>query len=167
MHLRALTPTSGLPACCRTVSACALVADGGGAFAFTATQGQAVLCWDLRAQKPLYELATGNTEVGSLAWDAATRTLLAASGCPYQDRLGGSHEYGQAQGFAWPHCFHMPRDFPHPWDARSHLVVAYKFCEAPDLEAVPREADEASEPEDEGEGGGAWRPTRHQHAGFW
>jgi hypothetical protein len=45
----------------------------------------------------LYELATGNNRVISLAWDAPRQSLYAATSCSYVDRFGGSHGYREAK----------------------------------------------------------------------
>jgi len=45
----------------------------------------------------LYELATGNHSVMSLAWDSARSTLFAATECEYMDRLGNHHGYRPAK----------------------------------------------------------------------
>ena len=92
--------------------------------------------------RPLYELATGNTWVQSMAWDAATRSLVASGECAYVDRLGGYCGYGSMQGYMWPRCFHKPSDFSHVWDVTRHAILRYRFCDAPDLVEVPSEAQE-------------------------
>lgn len=45
----------------------------------------------------LYELATGNNAVTSLAWDAPRNTLYAGTDCAYVDRLGYNHGYRRAK----------------------------------------------------------------------
>ena len=49
-----------------------------------ASQSEAITLWDVRAQKPVYELATGNTAVHSMAWDSHTSTLYAATLCEHE-----------------------------------------------------------------------------------
>ncbi|KAI0030622.1 hypothetical protein K488DRAFT_53845 [Vararia minispora EC-137] len=53
--------------------------------------------WDVRSRKPMYELATGNNLVQSLAWDGRRQMLLAATECCYRDRLGNSYDYRRAK----------------------------------------------------------------------
>lgn len=48
--------------------------------------------WDLRAKKVVYELATGNNGVISMAWDSLNTTLYAATTCDYMD--GRGYHYG-------------------------------------------------------------------------
>ena len=49
---------------------------------------QSIKVWDPRAKKLVYELATGNNAVHSLAWDAPRATLYAATECDAMDRMG-------------------------------------------------------------------------------
>ena len=49
---------------------------------------EAIKVWDPRAKAIVYELATGNNGVVSMAWDAPRSTLFAATRCSYRDRLG-------------------------------------------------------------------------------
>lgn len=49
--------------------------------------------WDVRARSPVFELATGNNAVASMAWDSTRSSLYAATECNYVDRLGYSHGY--------------------------------------------------------------------------
>ena len=86
-----------LPKMFRTLSACVLVSDGPASYAFTSSANESIICWDLRVQKPLYELATGNTQVNSLIWDSTTRSLVATTECVFMDRMGGYHSYGECQ----------------------------------------------------------------------
>lgn len=45
----------------------------------------------------VYDLATGNNGVASLAWDHAQNALYAATECYYMDRLGRNHDYRSAK----------------------------------------------------------------------
>ncbi|KAH8832872.1 WD40-repeat-containing domain protein [Flagelloscypha sp. PMI_526] len=58
---------------------------------------QAIKVWDPRARTMLYEIATGNNSVSSMAWDAPRSTLFAATGCDYMDRMGNYHDYRYAK----------------------------------------------------------------------
>jgi hypothetical protein len=53
--------------------------------------------WDVRARTCVYELATGNNAVQSLAWDSKHNSLYAATECSYMDRLGNHHNYRRAK----------------------------------------------------------------------
>ncbi|KAF7796460.1 hypothetical protein EIP86_007637 [Pleurotus ostreatoroseus] len=54
---------------------------------------ECVRVWDLRAKKVVYELATGNNAVITLAWDAHRSTLYASTACDYVDQRGYFHGY--------------------------------------------------------------------------
>ena len=58
---------------------------------------QSIKVWDPRAKKLVYELATGNNAVHSLAWDAPRATLYAVTECDAMDRMGYRHDYRQAR----------------------------------------------------------------------
>lgn len=60
-------------------------------------RSEAVKVWDPRASAIMYELATGNNAVISMAWDAPRSTLFAATECSYMDRLGYHHDYRRAK----------------------------------------------------------------------
>lgn len=49
---------------------------------------QCIKIWDIRACASVYELATGNNAVNSMAWDASNNTLYASTECPNMDRQG-------------------------------------------------------------------------------
>lgn len=66
------------------------------------TRSQCIKVWDPRAKKLVYELATGNNSVQSLAWDVKRSTLYAATECMYMDRMGSTHEYRRAKIPAGP-----------------------------------------------------------------
>lgn len=59
--------------------------------------------WDVRARKAVYELATGNNMVASLAWDSKRSSLYAATECGHIDRLGFYHDYRKAHIPNWAH----------------------------------------------------------------
>jgi hypothetical protein len=58
---------------------------------------EAVKVWDVRAKSIVYELATGNNEVQSLAWDSVRDTLYASVACQYKTRMGDYHGYRKAK----------------------------------------------------------------------
>ncbi|KAG8745502.1 hypothetical protein FRC10_007849 [Ceratobasidium sp. 414] len=65
---------------------------------FTGTgRAEQIKMWDIRARTPVYELATGNNRVISLAWDSTRNFLYAATECSYQDRMGYRHDYRRAK----------------------------------------------------------------------
>ncbi|KAI0635599.1 hypothetical protein C8Q77DRAFT_1155387 [Trametes polyzona] len=64
-------------------------------------RSECVKMWDVRARALVYELATGNTAVRALAWDARRTTLYAATECEYIDRLGYTHGYRSAHIPRW------------------------------------------------------------------
>ena len=66
-------------------------------------KSQSIKLWDIRNKRTVYELATGNNEVTSLAWDASRNTLFAATECTYVDRLGSRHGYRYAKIPSTPH----------------------------------------------------------------
>ncbi|KAF7323596.1 WD40 repeat-containing protein [Mycena kentingensis (nom. inval.)] len=118
---------------------CALYEDIGGQpfIIFGGSVSEQIKVWDARARKPLYALATGNTMVQHLAWDAPSQTLLAATESVYKDRAGGFHNYRTAKigahgeewvGWAadeddweeraWPsRAWHEEKSFGVAWDA--------------------------------------------------
>ena len=57
--------------------------------------------WDIRAKEAVYELATGNNAVVSMAWDAGRSALYAATECHYMDRMGLNHGYRAARIPRW------------------------------------------------------------------
>jgi len=90
-----------LPVC--TLDACAsqefcnsvaLAHPDGIPIVFTGTRmAQHITTWDIRARAAVYELATGNNEVNSLAWDPTRNTLFAGTECGYMDKYGYRHGY--------------------------------------------------------------------------
>lgn len=66
--------------------------------AFTGTaKAEQIKVWDVRARTPIYELATGNNAVVSLAWDPQHNSMYAATETSYMDRLGSHHGYRRAK----------------------------------------------------------------------
>jgi len=57
------------------------------------TRSEQICLWDLRAKSIVYELATGNNIVESLAWDAEYHTLYALTDCTNQTRMGDHMGY--------------------------------------------------------------------------
>ena len=96
--------------------------------------------WDLRARKAVYDLASGNNAVNSLAWDAEHNVLYAATECAYVDRLGYNHGYREAkisrqqeldpsasgneeEYRCWPEtAFHNEGYFGYAFDAGDHRI---------------------------------------------
>ncbi|EPQ52734.1 hypothetical protein GLOTRDRAFT_140371 [Gloeophyllum trabeum ATCC 11539] len=62
-----------------------------------ALKQEEIKVWDVRARAAVYELATGNNGVTSLAWDSQRSALYAATECNYVDRLGYHHDYRPAK----------------------------------------------------------------------
>ncbi|EGN98975.1 hypothetical protein SERLA73DRAFT_73551 [Serpula lacrymans var. lacrymans S7.3] len=62
-----------------------------------AEKEEEIKMWDVRAQAPVYDLATGNNAVVSLAWDERRNSLYAATECSYMDRMGSHHDYRNAR----------------------------------------------------------------------
>ncbi|KAG9094810.1 hypothetical protein FS749_011777 [Ceratobasidium sp. UAMH 11750] len=60
-------------------------------------KAEQIKMWDVRAHTPVYELATGNNRVQSLAWDPTRNHLYAATECRYYDWMGYHHEYRYAR----------------------------------------------------------------------
>lgn len=60
-------------------------------------KAEVIKLWDIRAKASLYELATGNNAVVSMAWDPKKNSLYAATECHYVDRLGYHHDYRPAK----------------------------------------------------------------------
>lgn len=93
--------------------------------------------WDVRARTPVYELATGNNQVNSLAWDSDRNCLYAATECWYQDRYGYHHDYriskrwqteyldkdDRESDIAWPkQAWHDEYYFGYAFDAGEHRI---------------------------------------------
>ncbi|KAG8724864.1 hypothetical protein FRC09_013032 [Ceratobasidium sp. 395] len=108
--------------------------------------------WDVRARTPVYELATGNNRVNSLAWDPNRDCLYAATECFYKDRLGYHHEYQRSRKWkdldldeasmkddvAWPkNAWHDEYYYGYTFDAGEHRIYRYAFKENPDELIMP------------------------------
>ncbi|KAG8729926.1 hypothetical protein FRC11_007719 [Ceratobasidium sp. 423] len=124
-------------------------------FIFTGTdRREQIKAWDVRATACIYELATGNNRVNSLAWDAEHDSLFALTSCSY-DR-SGSYAYRQAdipqrRGASHPNNMHQdskPRCWPrqawhaedyfeYAFDAGEDRVYRYAFKEQPDRYVLP------------------------------
>jgi len=114
------------------------------------TRSQQVKCWDVRARLPVYELATGNNDVMSLAWDAPRHTLYAQTECEFIDHTGGHHEYRKFRGpgkvsgdeRCWPaNAFHDEQAYEYPLDCGDHSLFRYTFKSEPDVKRVPSYGD--------------------------
>ncbi|KAG8708518.1 hypothetical protein FRC08_018856 [Ceratobasidium sp. 394] len=132
---------------------------------FTGTgRAEQIKMWDVRARAPVYELATGNNRVQSLAWDSTRNCLYAATECRYRDRMGYRHDYRRAKintredrqgdnedddsdfdGFeerSWPrNAWHDENYFGYAFDAGEHRLYHYAFKENPDISVVPEYGD--------------------------
>ncbi|CUA74740.1 hypothetical protein RSOLAG22IIIB_11457 [Rhizoctonia solani] len=143
--------------------AAALAHPDGIPIVFTGThKGEQIKVWDVRARACVYELATGNNAVQSLAWDAQNNCLYAATECEYVDRLGYNHDYRYAKipgnqnpganedGMdddeeedvdyerCWPkQAWHKEDYFGYLFDAGEHRIIRYAFKEDPKLSVVP------------------------------
>lgn len=86
----------------------------------------------------MYEVATGNNEVISLAWDAPRKSLYAATECSYMDRIGYRHGYRFAKIPNTPHN-------------KTNLGNWYRDPEAMEEEdeEIPEDEDEDDEPDEE------------------
>ncbi|GJE96272.1 WD40 repeat domain-containing protein [Phanerochaete sordida] len=122
-------------------------------------KSEGIKCWDVRAQKCVYELSTGNTEVAGLAWSDAHKTLYATGGCSHKDWMGAYHGYRdfemghirdsdilgprkrgepmEREPF-WPdRAIHIENAFGYAYDAGSHVMLSYRFKEQPELDVLP------------------------------
>ena len=72
--------------------------------------------WDIRAKEAVYELATGNNAVVSMAWDSRRSALYAATECHYMDRMGLNHGYRAARIPRWADEFPEDNDEEGPGD---------------------------------------------------
>ncbi|CAE7057717.1 unnamed protein product [Rhizoctonia solani] len=132
-----------------------------------AHRGEQIKVWDVRARACVYELATGNNAVQSLAWDAQNNCLYAATECAYMDRLGYHHDcryakipksqmpeefredyedddddYFEDEERCWPKlAWHKEDYFGYLYDAGDHLVLRYAFKEDPNISVVPQYGD--------------------------
>ncbi|KAF8640230.1 hypothetical protein AX16_010127 [Volvariella volvacea WC 439] len=64
---------------------------------FTGTERhEHIKVWDVRARSILYDLGTGNNQVGSLLWDDEENTLWATTACDHITRFGERMDYRRA-----------------------------------------------------------------------
>ncbi|KAG8680321.1 hypothetical protein FRC08_016385 [Ceratobasidium sp. 394] len=124
---------------------------------FTGTdKAEQIKMWDVRACTPVYELATGNNRVQSLAWDSKRNCLYAATECSYQDRMGYRHDYrrsrlrgddsdsdfDEGEDPAWPKtAWHDEDYFGYAFDAGDNRIYRYAFKEDPDMSILPEYGD--------------------------
>ncbi|CAE7057677.1 unnamed protein product [Rhizoctonia solani] len=128
---------------------------------FTGTgKHEQIKVWDIRARTPVYELATGNNAVKSLAWDSKRNCLYAATECVYMDRLGYHHNYRPGNiskqpdesddeelydgdyERCWPiGAWHAEDYFGYAFDAGDHRIYRYAFKEHPDVTVLPAYGD--------------------------
>ncbi|KAG8733800.1 hypothetical protein FRC12_018747 [Ceratobasidium sp. 428] len=123
---------------------------------FTGTGvGQQIKVWDVRARTPVYELATGNNRVQSLAWDPMRNHLYAATECSYQDWMGYRHDYRYTESGkrwtpesedrrpkSWPeNAWHLENHFDYMFDAGDHRIYRYAYKEDPDVSVLPKYGD--------------------------
>ncbi|KAM5539292.1 hypothetical protein V8D89_007165 [Ganoderma adspersum] len=73
-----------------------------------------ITLWDVRAKKTVYELATGNNQVRSMAWDGARSTLYAATICAHVDGTSYGSEYRVARVLRWARK--DPSKYPDDYD---------------------------------------------------
>ncbi|QRW23498.1 ribosomal protein L44 [Rhizoctonia solani] len=123
---------------------------------FTGTgKHEQIKVWDIRACTPIYELATGNNAVKSLAWDSKRNCLYAATECAYMDRMGRHYDYrpgrvpsqSSQEGEAsyeedydrcWPfEAWHAEDYFGYTFDAGDHRIFRYAFKEDPNTSILP------------------------------
>ncbi|QRV97267.1 WD repeat protein [Ceratobasidium sp. AG-Ba] len=119
-------------------------------------KSEQIKMWDVRARTPVYELATGNNRVGSLAWDSERNCLYAATECSYQDGMGYRYGYRYSRKFktqkvrkddfepdiAWPtEAYHDEGYFGYAFDAGEHRIYRYAFKENPDTSRMPEYGD--------------------------
>ena len=104
---------------------------------------EGIKTWDIRAQKCVYELSTGNTSVMGLAWSSAQSTLYAATACPYLDWQGGFSGYRdlntgmlhasdimapktRRHHTYWPdRALHVENAFGYAYDAGMHVMCRF------------------------------------------
>ncbi|EMD33927.1 hypothetical protein CERSUDRAFT_159231 [Gelatoporia subvermispora B] len=144
---------------------------GGVPTLFTAgSHTQRIKLHDVRARAVVYELATGNNSVESLAWDSRRSALWATTRCEYYD--GGRHfDYRKARIPKWAerdytppeqdaddeteggdvpesgkHCwpvkaFHGENFFGYCFDAGEDKLYRYGFKDEVDPQRIPRYGD--------------------------
>ncbi|KAG9094807.1 hypothetical protein FS749_011774 [Ceratobasidium sp. UAMH 11750] len=126
---------------------------------FTGTgKAEQVKMWDVRARTPVYELATGNNQVKSLAWDSDHNCLYTATECSYQERRDYRYGYRgtrrrpivdsededyEPDDFdrksVWPkNAWHYENYFGCAFNAGNHRIYRYAFKEGPGNSVAPR-----------------------------
>ncbi|KAJ7093305.1 hypothetical protein B0H15DRAFT_929547 [Mycena belliarum] len=121
------------------------------------TNDQVVRLWDIRARKMVYELATGNTAVSGMAWDAQRSALYVATSSPYDrydyrrarlppsmlpepEPARGMPNVDDEGGFdkCWPkNAKHTEDYWGAVFDAGSHRILRYTFKEDADPSILP------------------------------
>ncbi|KAJ7609224.1 hypothetical protein DFH06DRAFT_1247643 [Mycena polygramma] len=131
-----------------------------------AARDQIIRLWDVRAQKMVYELSTGNSAVVGMTWDAPRSTLYVATQCDNMNRLGDNFDYRHVKrpriswswesleredsdgydsedewdddGPCWPKNAGNAEDyFGHLFDAGDHRLFCYAFKDQPDPSILP------------------------------
>ncbi|KAF9524849.1 hypothetical protein CPB83DRAFT_819534 [Crepidotus variabilis] len=137
----------------------ALAMPNGHPFAFTSSaSSEDIKLWDLRARAVVYELATGNNTVESLAWDQFTNSLYAATSCLHrstgyrrarypkqrpegEDDLNNDAEDEEEEHphRRWPTgAFHSENYWGHIFDCgKEHRMFQYTFKCEPDTSVLP------------------------------
>ncbi|KAK9817770.1 hypothetical protein WJX72_001936 [[Myrmecia] bisecta] len=94
------------------IKALAPLVDGGQPFCFTGGADESVKCWDVRAARCLYELATGNNNAEHMLWHGPSRSLLVCTECSHIDRDGFEYGYQmeydreEEDEWEWPDARH-------------------------------------------------------------
>ncbi|KAJ6467549.1 WD40 repeat-like protein [Mycena vitilis] len=131
-----------------------------------AARDQIIRLWDVRAQKMIYELSTGNNAVVGMTWDAPRSTLYVATQCDTMNRLGDNFDYRHVKrpriswswesleredsdsydsddesdydAPCWPKNAGNAEDyFGHLFDAGDHRIFRYAFNDQPDPSILP------------------------------
>ncbi|KAK4705678.1 hypothetical protein P7C70_g521, partial [Phenoliferia sp. Uapishka_3] len=127
--------------------ASALANIGGLPFVFAGgTRTEQISAYDARLPgKPFYSLATGNNAVRSMAWQASTNSLWAATEWMWADGSGAHHGgYRRPEnvkappGCNWPGtAYHNEKSFGYTFDAASHQLFRFTFKDAADPKVLP------------------------------
>ncbi|KAI0309299.1 hypothetical protein OF83DRAFT_1158930 [Amylostereum chailletii] len=115
------------------------------------TSSEQIKVWDARARASIYELSTGNNEVGALLWDAERQTLYASTESPH-NRNGRNAGYRRAKfprnnphsgcGLVWPtHAYHQEMEFGYPLDSGYNRLFSYRFAQEADVTVLPEFSD--------------------------
>jgi len=120
----------------RSVNACCFGdTSSTGLFAFTGADDERVITWDLRMNRALYELSTGNNSVIGLHWHRSSRTLFAATENTAYTEIKiktGEVDNLKLDDRPWPkYTFHKSDDFKHVWDAKFNGFITYTFDSNP------------------------------------